>query len=209
MEQAGNGLTTKIGAAVHTRGSPLRDMVTKLEDGPPNRARRAGSHLTSGGNHGSFHQLVRRTSHTKTKRGTNRHQLGLRLGAQPLQRLRRHQVSMCHRILGVGRHTSHLIDLGGRSPGVGLPNSRRHGDGTPHGALQIGATTVQAQVTMQRPKAARFPTPGNGGTTSSGVTAAHQIPRLQSMDGKTPSGAASAPTLRSARSSQHAVRQAP
>ena len=198
-------MITKIGAAVHTRGSPLRDMVTKLEDGPPNRARRAGSHLTSGGNHESFHQLVRRTSHTKTKRGTNRHQLGLRLGAQPLQRLRRHQVSMCHRILGGGRHTSHLIDLRGRNLGVGLPNSRRHGDGTPHGALHIGETTVQAQATMQR----KLPTPGKGGTTDSGVTTAHQMPCLQSMDGKKPSGAASTPTLRSARSSQYAVRQAP
>ena len=36
-KKAGNALPTKqIGAAVHTRGSPLRDMVTKLEDGPPN-----------------------------------------------------------------------------------------------------------------------------------------------------------------------------
>ena len=204
MVQTGKGLTTKIGEVVHTRESPLRDMVTKLEDGPPNRARRAGSHPMRGRNQGNSHRYVRMTSHTKTKRGTARLQLGLRLGAHPLHRLRHHQISMCHHILEVGRHISHLIDLRGRNLWIGLPNSRRHGDGTPHGALHNGETTVQAQATMQR----MLPTPGKGGTTDSGLTTTHQIPCLQSMDGTTPSGAASTPKLCSARSSQYAVRQA-
>ena len=162
----------------------LLDMATDRTEDPPNKVSRIGNRLFLGGTPiNPIPAIVRRHReeqlHTKNRGGTSKPLRGPRELGFPTPNLHRH-----------------LIDLRSRILGVGLPNSHLHGDDkTPHGALRLGATPVQAQVKMQRQRVTRIPTPGNGGTINSGVTAALQVPRLQSMDGKTISGAASATTL--------------